>query len=174
MLKDQWMVWIKLMGIGLVVTSMLGCYKSHSVEEETDEVTSEAAGVYTALCRFWERCRPDKLDFFAGSDVGRCIAFYNCYFGSRDTTAVFEDSAECRRHIEDAACIDVETGTIRHKPVLDPDAAELTETDWIPEGPFDLGLTAGASTPNNKIGEALVRVLTIRGIDVDAERSQPA
>ena len=77
-------------------------------------------------------------------------------------------------HIEDAACIDVETGTIRHKPVLDPDAAELTETDWIPEGPFDLGLTAGASTPNNKIGEALVRVLTIRGIDVDAEMSQPA
>lgn len=77
-------------------------------------------------------------------------------------------------HIEDAACIDVETGTIRHKPVLDPDAAELTETDWIPEGPFDLGLTAGASTPNNKIGEALVRVLTIRGIDVDAEMGQPA
>ena len=44
-------------------------------------------------------------------------------------------------------------------------ATEVLETSWLPEGPFVLGITAGASTPNNKIGEALVRVLTIRGID---------
>ncbi|SVB72701.1 uncharacterized protein METZ01_LOCUS225555, partial [marine metagenome] len=36
---------------------------------------------------------------------------------------------------------------------------------WLPEGPFELGMTAGASTPNNKIGEALVRVLQIRGLE---------
>jgi 4-hydroxy-3-methylbut-2-enyl diphosphate reductase len=69
-------------------------------------------------------------------------------------------------HVEDAACIDVERGTIRHKPELSPSAAELVETEWLPEGPFELGITAGASTPNNKIGEALLRVLGIRGIDV--------
>ncbi|MDH3205768.1 MAG: 4-hydroxy-3-methylbut-2-enyl diphosphate reductase [Gemmatimonadota bacterium] len=68
-------------------------------------------------------------------------------------------------HVEDADCIDVESGTIRHKPDLNPDAAELVDADWLPEGPFELGLTAGASTPNNKIGEALLRVLSIRGID---------
>ena len=67
-------------------------------------------------------------------------------------------------HIEDAACIDVETGTIRHKPVLNPDAAEVTEDDWLPQGPFELGITAGASTPNNKIGEAILRLLQIRGV----------
>ncbi len=72
-------------------------------------------------------------------------------------------------HIEDAACIDVESGRIRHKPELDPHAAEVQATGWIPDGPFHLGITAGASTPNNKIGEALLRVLTIRGIDVEAE-----
>jgi 4-hydroxy-3-methylbut-2-enyl diphosphate reductase len=70
-------------------------------------------------------------------------------------------------HIEDAACIDVETGEIRHKPEIDPQTPELVASNWVPEGPFDLGITAGASTPNNKIGEALVRVLTIRGIEVD-------
>ena len=69
-------------------------------------------------------------------------------------------------HVEDAICIDIETGTIRHKPELDAYAPEVTETDWLPEGPFTLGLTAGASTPNNKVGEALVRVLKIRGIEV--------
>ena len=79
-------------------------------------------------------------------------------------------------HVEDAACIDVETGTIRHKPVLDPKAEELVETEWLPDEPFDLGITAGASTPNNKIGEALLRILEIRGIEVElkAPQGQPA
>ena len=66
-------------------------------------------------------------------------------------------------HVSDAACIDVESGVIRHKPMLDAHAPEITELDWLPEGPFTLGITAGASTPNNKIGEALVRILRIRG-----------
>jgi 4-hydroxy-3-methylbut-2-enyl diphosphate reductase len=67
-------------------------------------------------------------------------------------------------HIEDAACIDVERGVIRHKPELDPEAPEVSEGDWLPPGPFQLGMTAGASTPNNKIGEAVLRVLRMRGI----------
>ncbi|MEX1258839.1 MAG: 4-hydroxy-3-methylbut-2-enyl diphosphate reductase [Gemmatimonadota bacterium] len=67
-------------------------------------------------------------------------------------------------HIEDSACIDVESGTIRHKAELAADAPETVESAWIPEGPFELGLTAGASTPNNKVGDALLRVLEIRGI----------
>jgi 4-hydroxy-3-methylbut-2-en-1-yl diphosphate reductase len=70
-------------------------------------------------------------------------------------------------HVEDSACIDIEAGTIRHKPKLDVHAPEVTETDWLPEDPFELGLTAGASTPNNKIGDALLRVLKIRGIEVE-------
>lgn len=70
-------------------------------------------------------------------------------------------------HIEDAACIDVDAGTVRHKPELDPSAPERLETDWLPEGAFSLGITAGASTPNNKIGEALLRVLQIRGVPVE-------
>jgi 4-hydroxy-3-methylbut-2-enyl diphosphate reductase len=79
-------------------------------------------------------------------------------------------------HVEDASCIDVETGSIRHKPVLDPGASEVVESTWLPEGPFELGITAGASTPNNKIGEALVRILQIRGIapELSGRESVPA
>ena len=68
-------------------------------------------------------------------------------------------------HIEDAACIDLENGTIRHKPDVGSATAEELATDWLPEGPFDLGMTAGASTPNNKIGETLIRILEIRGVE---------
>ena len=68
-------------------------------------------------------------------------------------------------HIEDAACIDLEHDTIRHKPDVGSDTPEEVVTDWLPEGSFDLGMTAGASTPNNKIGEALLRILEIRGVE---------
>lgn len=65
-------------------------------------------------------------------------------------------------HIADASRIDPESGTIRHKPELAPDAPEQLETDWLPQGPLTIGLTAGASTPNNKIGEAIERILKFR------------
>jgi 4-hydroxy-3-methylbut-2-enyl diphosphate reductase len=77
-------------------------------------------------------------------------------------------------HVEDAACIDVDTGQIRHKPELAATAPEQVDEDWLPEGPFSLGITAGASTPNNKIGEALVRILKIRGVELEPESPQPA
>jgi 4-hydroxy-3-methylbut-2-enyl diphosphate reductase len=76
-------------------------------------------------------------------------------------------------HVQDASCIEVETGVIRHKPRLSPDADEVEAVEWLPEGPFELGITAGASTPNNKIGEALLRVLKIRGIEVELGAEAP-
>jgi 4-hydroxy-3-methylbut-2-enyl diphosphate reductase len=36
--------------------------------------------------------------------------------------------------------------------------------DWLPEGPIVVGITAGASCPNNLIEETLVRLFELRGI----------
>src|SRR5688500_16102369 len=63
-------------------------------------------------------------------------------------------------HIEDADAIDPANGTIRHKPV--GVKAESIEGDWI-RGARVFGVTAGASTPNNKIGETIVRVAETAG-----------
>jgi 4-hydroxy-3-methylbut-2-en-1-yl diphosphate reductase len=65
-------------------------------------------------------------------------------------------------HIADATCIDAEAHTLRHKPELAADAPEVVERDWLREGPITIGLTAGASTPNVKIGETIERVLATR------------
>jgi 4-hydroxy-3-methylbut-2-en-1-yl diphosphate reductase len=65
-------------------------------------------------------------------------------------------------HIADASCIDTENGIIRHKPELAADAPEVETRDWLPPGHLSLGLTAGASTPNNKIGETIERILATR------------
>ena len=70
-------------------------------------------------------------------------------------------------HVKDAECIDAESGAISHKPELDAHADAVTEWNWLPPGPLQLGITAGASTPNNEIGKALARVLAIRGIDAE-------
>jgi 4-hydroxy-3-methylbut-2-enyl diphosphate reductase len=47
--------------------------------------------------------------------------------------------------------------------------------DWLPAGPVTIGLTAGASTPNNKIGEAVELLLRTRGIELaeDTEAALP-
>jgi 4-hydroxy-3-methylbut-2-enyl diphosphate reductase len=68
-------------------------------------------------------------------------------------------------HISDATCIDTESGAIRHKPVDQEDETE--QADWLP-GLKRIGITAGASTPNNKMGETIERILRTRGLAVPA------
>jgi len=69
-------------------------------------------------------------------------------------------------HIADAACIDVDRAVIRFKP---PEAStEVEAAAWL-DGVARIGITAGASTPNNKIGEAIERVLATAGLRVPAE-----
>jgi 4-hydroxy-3-methylbut-2-enyl diphosphate reductase len=63
-------------------------------------------------------------------------------------------------HIEDADCIDVAAGSVRHQPIRSK--VEETATGWL-AGVRRIGLTAGASTPNNKIGETVVRICESAG-----------
>jgi 4-hydroxy-3-methylbut-2-en-1-yl diphosphate reductase len=72
-------------------------------------------------------------------------------------------------HVEDASCLDVEGGIIRHRPAGAHD--EIATPAWLPlDGPVRVGITAGASTPNNKIGEAVARVFATRGVTVEEAR----
>ena len=67
-------------------------------------------------------------------------------------------------HIEDASGIDPASGTVHFRlPVVQH--AEETRAMWLPAGvPTRIGVTAGASTPNNKIGETVARILATRGL----------
>jgi 4-hydroxy-3-methylbut-2-enyl diphosphate reductase len=69
-------------------------------------------------------------------------------------------------HIADASCVEPDAGRIRHKPA---DAqGEVVEERWLGATVRVIGITAGASTPNNKIGEAIERILATRGIALPA------
>jgi 4-hydroxy-3-methylbut-2-enyl diphosphate reductase len=68
-------------------------------------------------------------------------------------------------HVESASAIDPESRSIRFRRPGIKHVEEET-SDWLPaSGAVRVGLTAGASTPNNKIGEAIVRILATRGLD---------
>jgi len=67
-------------------------------------------------------------------------------------------------HVEDADDIDPDSGTIRHRPHGAKEDVE--SSDWLSRtAHVRVGVTAGASTPNNKIGEAVGRIFASRGID---------
>jgi 4-hydroxy-3-methylbut-2-enyl diphosphate reductase len=58
-------------------------------------------------------------------------------------------------HIADAAGL-VSASAIQHKPV--DGKHEIATTGWLPDGPVAIGLTSGASTPDN-IVESVIRRL---------------
>lgn len=63
-------------------------------------------------------------------------------------------------HIAEPSCL-VSATEIRHRPIGAPSTAsvpEQTSRDWLPPGPATIGLTAGASTPNNIVGQVIERL----------------
>lgn len=68
-------------------------------------------------------------------------------------------------HIADPDCL-VSASEIRHRPIGQPSTASTVESvtgQWLPSGPIVLGLTAGASTPNNLVGQTIRRLQELAG-----------
>jgi 4-hydroxy-3-methylbut-2-enyl diphosphate reductase len=91
-------------------------------------------------------------------DVMIVIGGYN----SSNTTHLAEISqGRCPTyHIDDATCL-VSAQEIRHKPV--DKTEEVVSSPWLPNrAEIIVGVTGGASTPNNKIGETVERLFELR------------
>ncbi len=87
-------------------------------------------------------------------------------YNSSNTThlAALASRSVSTYHIDDATCI--QSGdSIRHRPAAA--GRETVTGGWLPKGPVRIGLTAGASTPNNKIGEVVEAIAALRGSAID-------
>ncbi len=80
--------------------------------------------------------------------------------------ALSEDNGVRALHIEDADCIAPADRTIRHQPVRTK--SEVSEADWL-HGATLIGITAGASTPNNKVGETIAKVVETMGLGAELD-----
>ncbi len=97
-----------------------------------------------------------------GLDLMVVIGGYN----SSNTQALARICAERLPTYHISSADRIEGETIRHRPVGGHD--ETSSAAWLPEGPVTIGLTAGASTPNNVVGEVVERLLARRGLSTDA------
>jgi 4-hydroxy-3-methylbut-2-enyl diphosphate reductase len=68
-------------------------------------------------------------------------------------------------HIEDASSVESVTGSLRHQPI--GTKREAVVQGWLGNARV-IGITAGASTPNNKIGETIVRICETAGVELDS------
>ncbi len=66
-------------------------------------------------------------------------------------------------HIDEVTRIEGRS-RITHQP---PHSNEVhTTTDWLPDSFCRIGFTAGASTPNQVVGEVITQVLSLKGVEV--------
>jgi 4-hydroxy-3-methylbut-2-enyl diphosphate reductase len=92
-----------------------------------------------------------------GLDLMVVIGGYN----SSNTQALTRICAERLPTFHISGADRIQGATIRHRPVGAHD--ETAAEGWLPAGPVTVGLTAGASTPNNVVGETIERLLALRG-----------
>ncbi len=96
-----------------------------------------------------------------GLDVMVVIGGYN----SSNTQALTRICAKRLATFHISGADGIQGPSIRHRPVGGP--GDAVTTAWLPEGPVTVGLTAGASTPNNVVGEVIERILALRGRRAD-------
>ncbi|HXK11151.1 MAG TPA: 4-hydroxy-3-methylbut-2-enyl diphosphate reductase [Vicinamibacteria bacterium] len=92
-----------------------------------------------------------------GLDLMVVIGGYN----SSNTQALTRICAERLPTYHISGADRIEGGAIHHRPA--GGSVEQATEGWLPSGPVTLGLTAGASTPNNVVGEVVERILALRG-----------
>ena len=70
-------------------------------------------------------------------------------------------------HVASSSCLQSD-GRIQH--LVKAGEEPRLDSDWLPEGPLVLGLTAGASTPDSEVGGVIQRVLEQGGVPAESVR----
>ena len=98
-------------------------------------------------------------------DLAVVIGGYNSS-NTRNLTRICSEHVPAY-HIADPSCL-VSASELRHRPAaappptaVDPTSGQITSRDWLPpSGPVAIAVTAGASTPDNIVGEVIERLVT--------------
>lgn len=158
---------VHLQRIGVANQTTMLRSETEAIQNHLREAIAHRDGGSTANFRYFDTIcgatqeRQDALlQLLAESpDLVLVIGGYN----SSNTTHLVEIAQEKfpTWFVRNAACL-ISSDEIRHYDL--PSRSEVVSRDWLPVGrPLTVGITAGASCPNNLIEDAIRRVLEIRG-----------
>jgi 4-hydroxy-3-methylbut-2-en-1-yl diphosphate reductase len=136
------------------------------VRKYGEALASEHVRTFDTICSATQERQDAVIQLLADPpDLMIVVGGYNS-----SNTAHLAELCESRGvtsfHIEDSRCVELETGGLRHRPIGGKDA--VVATGWL-EGVGSIGITAGASTPNNKIGETIIRICAVAGLTAELE-----
>ena len=164
---------LHLRRIGVANQTTMLARESLAIGEEVGRAMERAFGpehraanfrTFDTICSATQERQDAVRELLAGPlDVMLVVGGYN----SSNTLSLASICAEKvpTYHVEDADAIDPVRGTVRYRPA-GLQHSEEERGGWLPAtGDVTVGITAGASTPNNKIGEAVARIFRTRGID---------
>ena len=164
---------LHLQQIGVANQTTMLARESLAIGEEVGQAMARAHGAdyrethfrtFDTICSATQD-RQDAVDELLQEslDVMLVVGGYNSS-NTLSLAAICADKVSTY-HVEDAEGIDPATGVVRYRPI-GLHMSEETRAAWMPStGAVRIGITAGASTPNNKIGEAVARIFQTRGID---------
>jgi len=172
---------VHLKRIGVANQTTMLAKESLAIGEEVGQAIARARGedaratdfrTFDTICSATQE-RQDAVNALLEEPLDAMIVIGG--FNSSNTISLAALCAEHvpTYHIEDAEGIDPEAGTVHYRKA-GVHHAEDTVTGWLrAEGPVRIGITAGASTPNNKIGETVTRILATRGVMFDPPTIAP-
>ncbi len=125
-----------------------------------DEGLAERFRAFDTICSATQDRQDAVLRMLEGTPLDLMVVIGG--FNSSNTQALARICAARlpTYHIDGADCI--EGAVIRHRPL--GEHHDVQTADWLRPGPLRLGVTAGASTPNNVVGEVVKRILALRGL----------
>jgi 4-hydroxy-3-methylbut-2-en-1-yl diphosphate reductase len=162
--------------IGVANQTTMLARESLAIGEEVGRAMARAFGddartrdfrTFDTICSATQD-RQDAVDELLGEPLDAMIVIGG--FNSSNTISLAAICAERvpTYHVEDAESIDPVSGSLSYRPA-GVKHSEASKAGWMPAtGTVRIGVTAGASTPNNKIGEAVARIFATRGIAVDS------
>src|SRR4051812_48786316 len=163
---------VHLRRIGVANQTTMLAKESLAIGEEVGQAIARARGdearatdfrTFDTICSATQE-RQDAVNALLEEPLDAMIVIGGFNSSNTISLAALCDEQVPTYHIEDAEGIDPEAGTV-HFRKAGVHHVEATESGWLPaSGPVCVGVTAGASTPNNKIGETVARILATRGL----------
>jgi 4-hydroxy-3-methylbut-2-enyl diphosphate reductase len=166
---------VHLRRIGVANQTTMLARESLAIGEEVGRAMESAFGAdyraenfrtFDTICSATQD-RQDAVDELLREPLDAMIVIGG--FNSSNTISLAAICAErvATYHVEDAINLDPDAGTVRYRPAGVKHSERVAER-WLPaDGPVRVGVTAGASTPNNRIGQTVARIFATRGISLD-------